>query len=98
MYDAPAASRESTIHRDSHVRPVLSVRVLVVHVIQRRHEAQLVSAEFALEDSNVLPRMVRLVRRRDAPEVIALIPECLCLAHDLEMQKVGRHDVSMHDK
>src|SRR5882762_3090544 len=77
---------------------VALVRRGVVDVIEGRHETYLDPAELALEGADVLPRMVRLVFRRDPPEVVPLAAHRLGAAHDLEMQEVRRHDSPVQDE
>src|SRR6267154_1947728 len=77
---------------------VALVRRGVVDVIERRHEIHLDPAELALEGADVLPRMVRLVFRRDPPEVVPLAAHRLGAAHDLEMQEIRRHGAPVEDE
>src|SRR5882672_10993466 len=49
---------------------VVTVGRRVVDAIECRHPVDLDATELALENGDVVPRVVRLVSRRDTPEVV----------------------------
>src|SRR6185369_17805214 len=73
----------------------LVVGSLVVNVIKRRHETDLHAAEFAFENTEIVPRMVWLVLWPDTPKVVPLAAYRSGPAHDFEVKEIRRHDVSI---
>src|SRR5207249_1975224 len=67
----------------------------VVHVVERRHKIERHAAELALEDGDVVPRVVRFVLRCRAPEVVPVMTQRLGGAHDLPVEEVRRHELTV---
>ena len=72
------------------------VRNRIVDVLQRRHETQLSSSELPLEVAETIPSIIRRAAWINAEQIIVSATESLRLPHDLEMQKIRRHDIPMN--
>src|SRR6266487_2437812 len=65
----------------------------VVNVIESRDEVDFNSAELGFENAEVRPWVVGFVCWRNSPQVVPLVAQRFRFAHDLEMKKVGSHNV-----
>src|SRR5215510_9116971 len=67
----------------------------VVDVIEGGYNAELLAAELAFEGAEVIPGMIGLIFRANAPKVIPLMTEGFGFAHDFEVEEIRRHYVAM---